>query len=162
MKIWFQNRRMKWRNCKERELLASGGTREQTLPNRNNPNPDLTDVSGRTTATSHPRKPVSAFDVSDLDSTKSLSGLLMTSPGSTALALGSHHRHHLTASGNKGDASNSSCEDGKSDNEYEVDEAMDVSSCLQVDQSRRHGVGAGGYASTPCSPGQASHGDISP
>ncbi|CAG0918000.1 unnamed protein product [Notodromas monacha] len=54
VKIWFQNRRMKWRNSKERELLASGGTREQTLPNRNNPNPDLTDVttSGVTSATS--------------------------------------------------------------------------------------------------------------
>ncbi len=27
VKIWFQNRRMKWRNSKERELLASGGNR---------------------------------------------------------------------------------------------------------------------------------------
>ena len=35
---------MKWRNSKERELLASGGSREQTLPTRNNPHPDLTDV----------------------------------------------------------------------------------------------------------------------
>ncbi|KAF6208185.1 hypothetical protein GE061_016637 [Apolygus lucorum] len=41
VKIWFQNRRMKWRNSKERELLASGGSREQTLPNKNNPHPDL-------------------------------------------------------------------------------------------------------------------------
>lgn len=50
VKIWFQNRRMKWRNSKERELLSHGGTREQTLPTKNNPNPDLTDVgiaSGR-------------------------------------------------------------------------------------------------------------------
>ncbi|KAG8253527.1 Homeobox protein dbx1 [Homalodisca vitripennis] len=45
VKIWFQNRRMKWRNCKERELLAAGGSREQTLPNRNNPHPDLSDAS---------------------------------------------------------------------------------------------------------------------
>jgi hypothetical protein len=30
---------MKWRNSKERELLSSGGTREQTLPTKNNPNP---------------------------------------------------------------------------------------------------------------------------
>ncbi|XP_018022489.1 homeobox protein DBX1 [Hyalella azteca] len=45
VKIWFQNRRMKWRNSKERELLATGGSREQTLPNKNNPNPDLSDVS---------------------------------------------------------------------------------------------------------------------
>ena len=35
---------MKWRNSKERELLAAGGSREQTLPNKNNPNPDLSDT----------------------------------------------------------------------------------------------------------------------
>ncbi|XP_058834274.1 BEACH domain-containing protein lvsD [Topomyia yanbarensis] len=46
VKIWFQNRRMKWRNSKERELLASGGSRDQTLPNKNNPNPDLSDARG--------------------------------------------------------------------------------------------------------------------
>ncbi|XP_064119539.1 homeobox protein DBX1-A-like [Macrobrachium nipponense] len=53
VKIWFQNRRMKWRNSKERELLASGGSREQTLPTKNNPNPDLSDVADerRTAAT---------------------------------------------------------------------------------------------------------------
>lgn len=44
MKIWFQNRRMKWRNSKERELLSSGGCREQTLPTKFNPHPDLSDV----------------------------------------------------------------------------------------------------------------------
>ncbi|KAG8193794.1 hypothetical protein JTE90_029528 [Oedothorax gibbosus] len=44
VKIWFQNRRMKWRNSKERELLSSGGSREQTLPTKHNPNPDLSDV----------------------------------------------------------------------------------------------------------------------
>ncbi|OQR72220.1 homeobox protein DBX1-like [Tropilaelaps mercedesae] len=43
VKIWFQNRRMKWRNSKERELLSSGGSREQTLPTKRNPNPDLSD-----------------------------------------------------------------------------------------------------------------------
>ena len=35
---------MKWRNSKERELLANGGSRDQTLPNKNNPNPDLSDA----------------------------------------------------------------------------------------------------------------------
>ncbi|XP_035209942.1 homeobox protein DBX1-like isoform X2 [Stegodyphus dumicola] len=44
VKIWFQNRRMKWRNSKERELLSSGGTREQTLPSKHNPKPDLNDI----------------------------------------------------------------------------------------------------------------------
>lgn len=44
VKIWFQNRRMKWRNSKERELLAAGGSRDQTLPTKHNPNPDLSDV----------------------------------------------------------------------------------------------------------------------
>lgn len=36
---------MKWRNSKERELLSTGGTRELTLPNKSNPNPDLSDVA---------------------------------------------------------------------------------------------------------------------
>lgn len=45
VKIWFQNRRMKWRNSKERELLSSGGSRDATLPSKDNPNPDLSDVS---------------------------------------------------------------------------------------------------------------------
>ncbi|XP_007237320.2 homeobox protein DBX1-A isoform X2 [Astyanax mexicanus] len=44
VKIWFQNRRMKWRNSKERELLSAGGCREQTLPTKTNPHPDLSDV----------------------------------------------------------------------------------------------------------------------
>lgn len=35
---------MKWRNSKERELLSAGGSREQTLPTKNNPCPDLSDV----------------------------------------------------------------------------------------------------------------------
>ncbi|XP_077322755.1 homeobox protein DBX1 [Lithobates pipiens] len=48
VKIWFQNRRMKWRNSKERELLSAGGCREQTLPTKFNPNPDLSDVGKKT------------------------------------------------------------------------------------------------------------------
>ncbi|CAH1787185.1 unnamed protein product [Owenia fusiformis] len=45
VKIWFQNRRMKWRNSKERELLSSGRSRESTLPNKGNPHPDLSNLS---------------------------------------------------------------------------------------------------------------------
>ena len=36
---------MKWRNCKERELLSSGSCRQVTLPSKDNPNPDLSDVT---------------------------------------------------------------------------------------------------------------------
>jgi hypothetical protein len=52
---------MKWRNSKERELLASGGSREQTLPNRNNPNPDLSDAEGD-------RPKIDLSDISPLNS----------------------------------------------------------------------------------------------
>ena len=45
VKIWFQNRRMKWRNSKERELLSNGaGNRDTTIPSKDNPHPDLTDT----------------------------------------------------------------------------------------------------------------------
>ncbi|XP_004066869.1 homeobox protein DBX1 [Oryzias latipes] len=50
VKIWFQNRRMKWRNSKERELLSTGGCREQTLPTKTNPHPDLSDVGKKSSA----------------------------------------------------------------------------------------------------------------
>lgn len=36
VKIWFQNRRMKWRNSKERELLSGGGSRDATLTSKSN------------------------------------------------------------------------------------------------------------------------------
>jgi len=38
---------MKWRNSKERELLSSGASRDVTLPSKDNPHPDLSDVTGR-------------------------------------------------------------------------------------------------------------------
>uniref|UniRef100_A0A672ZHD1 Developing brain homeobox 1 n=1 Tax=Sphaeramia orbicularis TaxID=375764 RepID=A0A672ZHD1_9TELE len=55
VKIWFQNRRMKWRNSKERELLSTGGCRQQTLPTKTNPHPDLTDVGTAFCHTPDPR-----------------------------------------------------------------------------------------------------------
>ena len=44
---------MKWRNSKERELLSTGGSRDSTLPNKNNPNPDLSDVTGNSDVEEH-------------------------------------------------------------------------------------------------------------
>lgn len=38
---------MKWRNSKERELLSSGASRDVTLPSKDNPHPDLSDVTSR-------------------------------------------------------------------------------------------------------------------
>ncbi|KAG8224645.1 hypothetical protein J437_LFUL003079 [Ladona fulva] len=70
VKIWFQNRRMKWRNSKERELLAHGGSREQTLPNKNNPNPDLSD----------PMEPV----VSSRNGPRDSGGILLRTPERTS------------------------------------------------------------------------------
>lgn len=60
---------MKWRNSKERELLANGGSRDQTLPNKNNPNPDLSDArNDRAPSLSPPSSPAAgAGSPSDRD-----------------------------------------------------------------------------------------------
>jgi hypothetical protein len=152
---------MKWRNSKERELLASGGTREQTLPNRNNPNPDLTDVSGNnvTTTTSHaPKKPLSPapFQHTTPPATgpngaagKTLSGMLMTSHAAPAAAIGrQHHReqHYPTllstiVGGNNRDEAMRDAY-ARTDDESEDEEAMDVEppNSLGAGESRSLGV----------------------
>ncbi|KAF8785764.1 Homeobox protein DBX1 like protein [Argiope bruennichi] len=80
VKIWFQNRRMKWRNSKERELLSSGGTREQTLPTKHNPKPDLSDIVLRVkvpTGDERPRDKISdlSCDCPEMDDDTSSDGL---------------------------------------------------------------------------------------
>ena len=64
MKIWFQNRRMKWRNSKERELIAHGGCREQTLPTKHNPNPDLSDPASPSAVSQHSKQTSNPSDQS--------------------------------------------------------------------------------------------------
>lgn len=54
---------MKWRNSKERELLASGGSRDQTLPNKNNPNPDLSDARNDRPVSLSPPSPSATEDM---------------------------------------------------------------------------------------------------
>ena len=48
---------MKWRNSKERELIAQGGCREQTLPTKHNPNPDLSDPQPLPSPQQHQHRP---------------------------------------------------------------------------------------------------------
>ena len=55
---------MKWRNSKERELIATGGSREQTLPTKNNPNPDLSDAILQKKDSNE--SPASAFSTSSM------------------------------------------------------------------------------------------------
>ncbi|XP_054721380.1 homeobox protein DBX1-B-like [Uloborus diversus] len=80
VKIWFQNRRMKWRNSKERELLSSGGTREQTLPTKHNPKPDLSDLVIRVKVPTtqdriRDKEPDISCDCMDLDAENSSDGI---------------------------------------------------------------------------------------
>ncbi|CAF0800132.1 unnamed protein product [Adineta steineri] len=55
VKIWFQNRRMKWRNTKERELLTSNSTNNNNnttaTNNNNNNNNNFTDGTESTSST---------------------------------------------------------------------------------------------------------------
>ncbi|XP_059164013.1 homeobox protein DBX1-B-like isoform X2 [Physella acuta] len=87
VKIWFQNRRMKWRNSKERELLSTGGTRESTLPNKSNPNPDLSDVR-ESDDSKHQRGEDSYYDNNAPDSPNgSIASSLPSSPVNSQQSL---------------------------------------------------------------------------
>jgi hypothetical protein len=84
VKIWFQNRRMKWRNSKERELLASGGSRQQTLPTKSNPHPDLSDSEverqakrSLLAAQHHPQQVASSTSCSSSVSSSSASSVIV-------------------------------------------------------------------------------------
>ncbi|CAG9770197.1 unnamed protein product [Ceutorhynchus assimilis] len=93
VKIWFQNRRMKWRNSKERELLAAGGSREQTLPNKNNPHPDLSDADG-----DRPKLDLSDVQVKDIspaNSPSSVSETRQLSNNQDIPAAEANHQHLL-------------------------------------------------------------------
>nr|SAP35630.1 Pdu-Dbx [Platynereis dumerilii] len=72
VKIWFQNRRMKWRNSKERELLSSGGSRDQTLPNKDNMNSEFDKESGENLNFEEILADISNEDITDEQSVHSL------------------------------------------------------------------------------------------
>ncbi|XP_050316297.1 homeobox protein DBX1 [Anthonomus grandis grandis] len=113
VKIWFQNRRMKWRNSKERELLAAGGSREQTLPNKNNPHPDLSDADGD-------RPKLDLSDVPDISPANSpsdrqqLSNQELTSPSESA------HSNLLTSQNYQGSSYDTMEYDSSNDSDEEI------------------------------------------
>lgn len=79
---------MKWRNSKERELLANGGSRDQTLPNKNNPNPDLSDAKCDRLSVSPSPPPAVSEDLttsticSNVSSSNCISSMIELSPTS--------------------------------------------------------------------------------
>ncbi|CAM9549068.1 unnamed protein product [Lampetra planeri] len=108
VKIWFQNRRMKWRNSKERELLSAGGCREQTLPTKGNPHPDLSDVQGRRGAVSPGGTATVAMAADEMGRRSPSTPLSSSSSGRSSSGGGGgggsfryeefHEERHLTAS----------------------------------------------------------------
>ncbi|XP_061629020.1 homeobox protein DBX1-B-like isoform X4 [Phyllopteryx taeniolatus] len=98
VKIWFQNRRMKWRNSKERELLSTGGCRQQTLPTKTNPHPDLTDVG-------------STYCHSGLERTSTTSQGQLESQESHLPHYHHHHHHHGSSTSESSKQSESESEE---------------------------------------------------
>ena len=112
VKIWFQNRRMKWRNSKERELLSSGSSRDVTLPSKGNPNPDLSDV--------HSEKRITAPDTTD-SRVDDLQVAIPVSESSTSIDYSDNHC-------SPGDDHSDDDDDmGCADSEESDDEDIDVS-----------------------------------
>lgn len=81
---------MKWRNSKERELLSSGGCREQTLPTKTNPNPDLSDVGKKSSEEDYDEEDafesVSAPDFCNSPATRDLPSSVTSSLSSPSLS----------------------------------------------------------------------------
>lgn len=81
---------MKWRNSKERELLSAGGCREQTLPTKTNPHPDLSDVGKKSSEEDDDEEDafesVSAPDFCNSPAIRDLPGSLTSSLSSPSLS----------------------------------------------------------------------------
>ncbi|CAB4062613.1 Homeobox protein DBX1-A,Homeobox protein DBX1-B,Homeobox protein DBX1 [Lepeophtheirus salmonis] len=132
VKIWFQNRRMKWRNSKERELIATGGCREQTLPTKHNPNPDLSDPklppSSSSNINNNNNKGVWATSSSSNQGPPPLS--LLAQPEPPVLPSNHNSSIHRSEEGNyeeeEEDEDEEEDEEGSEDDEEEDDQEIHV------------------------------------
>lgn len=106
---------MKWRNSKERELLSSGGSRESTLPNKSNPNPDLSDLK---------QESEQPFDMSAhidrlLDDDHQNAGVTPHDEMDSAHYSGDAGSHHSPLSSPTGHVPPGECSDSEPDSEDE-------------------------------------------
>lgn len=100
VKIWFQNRRMKWRNSKERELLSSGGSRESTLPIKGNDGQNCEQISD-TNDSEH---------IADKSSSESTNNIEEDTDFNASLSIDLEHAH----------SSYSQSDDSESEDEIDV------------------------------------------